>query len=182
MRCAAWFLLILWTSGGNRAAGLAFAPRDVPSSFEGVTLSAFILRKSPQDYFLQLSLHNDGTRAVTILTGMDTGNAQYPAMNFTYTLEVDGLELSLQCVTCAPGVVAGAIAPHQVTLAPGSSFKFDLALASTWYKNQPVCPRQTSAARLTVTLKGYPWAYGVDPAVYWKGTVSDTVPFTCPRT
>jgi hypothetical protein len=151
------------------------------------TLLASIVLSKEHAPSLHLSVRNVDAGPISILTGIKSGNKDYPAANFSFALSFnDEHQTELYCTTCQPEYIAGSIAPYIVTLSPNEAFSFDIPLQDLRdisNLDQILCKTPVEDAHLTVTLTGRQWSpNGSKPGIdnsYWLGTVSSSVPLTC---
>jgi hypothetical protein len=170
-------------------ASLPQAKSEVASSAQDVTLTASIEKSTEHGSLLHLSLKNVGTSPETVVTGVKTGNADYPAASFNFMVKFrDGHLSTLWCSSCEPGLIAGTGGFYIVTLAADKSFDTAIPLADLRLDaDHSLCTPETEGALLIVTLDGSLWgADGSDaprsPAIhrgYWQGKASDTVVLVC---
>jgi hypothetical protein len=160
------------------------AKSGVASPAQDVTLTASIEESKKHGSSLHLSLKNVGASPVTIVTGVKTGNTDYPAATFTFTIKFrDGHLSKLWCSSCEPGLIAGTGGPYIVTLAPGEAFDTEIPLADFRLDDDhSLCNPQTEGALLIVTIDGSLWRAPRSQSIhngYWQGKASDTVALVC---
>jgi hypothetical protein len=165
-------------------APLPQAKSGVASSAQAVALTASIEKSADHSSSLRLALKNVSASPVTIVTGVKTGNADYPAASFTFTIKFrDGHLSKLWCSSCEPGLIAGTGGPYIVTLAPGKTFITEIPLADFRLDGDPLlCTPETEGALLIVLIDGSSWGAPRSPDIhngYWQGKASDTVALVC---
>lgn len=175
----------------------------LPMSSQGladsVVLSGTIGRDAKQTQSLVLILRNGGTAPVTIMTGMTVGGTSYPESGFRFSLRYkDGHESKLFCTSCGNGpmTIAGSVGAYEITLSPNQVFNVRIPVIDLRASdgNRSLCTFQTAGALLKVTLigrrpqdliqdlhpKSQPTGNNSESgAVYWTGTVSESIPVTC---
>jgi hypothetical protein len=185
MRNTVLFLVLASSAFVNHGLAASSLPErsgaDSPTA--QVSLSTSIVFGKDHTPSLHISLRNIDATRISILTGMKTGNADYPAADFSFALSFKGERQTLFCTSCGTGFLAGAFAPSIVTLAPpNETFNFDIPLQDFLMSTEQIlCKTPIEGALLTVTLIGREWSLGNSkPDIsYWIGTVSSSVPLTC---
>jgi hypothetical protein len=165
-------------------ASLPQANSGVASSAQDVTLTASIEKGTEHGPSLHISLKNVGALPVTIVTGVKTGNADYPAAGFNFTIKFrDGHLLKPWCGSCEPWLIAGTVGPYIVTLPPDRTFSAEIPLADFRVDDDHrLCTPDTEGALMIVTFDGSWGTDGLDSRRsstihnrYWRGKVSDSV-------
>ncbi len=160
------------------------AKSGVASSAQDVTLTASMEKSAEHSSSLRLSLKNASASPVTIVTGVKTGNANYPAASFNFTIKFrDGHLSKLWCSSCEPGLIAGIEGPYIVTLAPDKTFNTEIPLADFYLdEDHSLCTPETEGALLIVMIDGSLWGAPRSPDIhngYWQGKASDTIALVC---
>jgi hypothetical protein len=154
---------------------------------QGVALTGKIMRAgAPGSVALQLSLRNSAAVTLTVLTGV-YADQPYPAANFDFVIRLpDQRRVRLDCWSCGPTVVGGALGVYKIVLWPRQSAvvvaRVPLsALAFASDAEHRLCTTKAGRGDLTVSLHGRQWPSG-NPDIretYWTGDASVTIPVTC---
>jgi hypothetical protein len=130
---------------------------QTPSRSQHVKLSASVGFDTKHNSMLRLSLRNNDSTPVTIVTGMRAGSEQYPAAYFSFTIIFrNGRQSKLWCATCEPAMIGGVVGRYTVILGPNQAWHFEIRVADFRVDGKSIglCTSETEGAQIAVTLQG----------------------------
>jgi hypothetical protein len=131
---------------------------------------------------LKLSLINNTSLPLTVVTGAIAGSRSYPTARFVFFIDFPQHSFKVECADCGPALIGGAIGLYRLVLRPRGSFDLPyIKLSSLSYvegvDRHPVCGAHSQQSRLRITLEesgvsvNAPSANAID----WGGSVSTSI-------